>query len=156
MNRNYWMVVLVAMVGCGAPASDTSAPAASDEAAPAGSETKPAGSDSKPAGSASKASVEATLVSFNPDGAPVAEFEAPGMHCEMCAAKIVQVMKEKPGVVDVKADAGTKIVSVAYADDEFESDFAIEAVAEAGFGEATPVEAAAAEETPAEEATVEG
>ncbi|QDT68445.1 Heavy-metal-associated domain protein [Planctomycetes bacterium MalM25] len=146
MNGKLWMVVLVAMVGCGAPASDTSTPA--EDAAPAGS-------DSKPAGEASVGEVGATLVSFNPDGAPVAEFEAPGMHCEMCAAKIVQVMKEKPGVVDVKADAGTKILSVAYSDDEFESDFAIEAVSEAGFGKATPVEGAS-EDTPAEEPTVEG
>lgn len=122
MIRKTWMIALLAAVGCGTPASDTTT----------------------------------TLVAFNPDGAPVAEFEAPGMHCQMCAASIVKVLKEKPGVIDVKADAATKIVSVAYADDEFESDFAIEAVAEAGFGEATPVEAASAEETPAEEATVEG
>ena len=139
MIRKTWMIALVAAVGCGAPATDTSVIA-----------------DEAPAGSDSKGEVTATLVAFNPDGAPVAEFEAPGMHCQMCAAKIVQVMKEKPGVIDVKADAATKIVTVAYADDQFESDFALEAVAEAGFGEATPVESAPAEETPAEEPTVEG
>lgn len=85
-------------------------------------------------------SAEVTQVVFNEAGAPVVEIEAPGMHCENCAASIVEALREKPGVVDVKADAKTKLVSVAVEEADFKADDAIAAISEAGFGEATMVE----------------
>ncbi|MEO0531006.1 MAG: heavy-metal-associated domain-containing protein [Planctomycetota bacterium] len=135
MLRLSWLVLAIAVVGCGTPATEnTSAPAGDEAATPAGSGAKPAGSDSK--GSASKEDVTVTQVAFNADGAPVVEFEAPGMHCEFCAATIVGLLKDKPGVVDVMADAETKVVTVAVEEAEFESEKIVEAIADAGFAEA--------------------
>lgn len=90
---------------------------------------------------------ESTPVVFNAVGAPVVEFEAPAMHCESCAATVVAALREKPGVVDVKADSGTGIVSVAVEEAAFTPDTAIAAIADAGFGEATLVEEAAPTES---------
>lgn len=113
MSRFFYGILLAAAsIGCGTPVNDTGVAASA-----------------------------ATPVEFNVTGAPVVELEAPGMDCEACAARICKVVKANPGVVDVKADAVTKVVSVAVSEAEFESDSAIEAIAEAGFGEATLVEA---------------
>ena len=49
-------------------------------------------------------------------------------------------MKDQPGVVDVKADAETKLVSLAVeAKTEFDAEAAVAAIDEAGFGEASLV-----------------
>lgn len=85
-------------------------------------------------------SAEVTPAVFNEVGAPVVEIEAPGMHCENCAASIVEALRDKPGVIDVKADAETKLVSVAVVASEFQPDDAIAAIDEAGFGDAALVE----------------
>lgn len=123
MSRFFGILLVAAAIGCGTPAYDTGVVASSeaiDESV--------------------TVDVEVTPVEFNLTGAPVVELDAPGMHCEVCAASIVKAIKSKPGVVDVKADAETKVVSVAVSETEFESDFAIEAIAEAGFGEATLID----------------
>lgn len=132
MSRFVWMLMLAAATGCGTPTVEEMVLSSAEE------ETGTA--------------IEVTPVEFNVTGAPVLELEAPGMHCEACAASIVQAIKEKPGVLDAKANAATKVVTVAIKDDEFESDFAIEAVAEAGFGEATLIDTVAPikDEVPAE------
>ncbi|TWT94064.1 Heavy-metal-associated domain protein [Botrimarina colliarenosi] len=98
------------------------------------------GTATTPTASSTDAVETATPVAFNVADAPVVEFEAPGMHCEACAATIVETLREKPGVIDVKADAETKIVTVAVEEPAFEADAAIAAIADAGFGEATLVE----------------
>lgn len=123
MSRFIWMMTLAVAVGCGAPASDTVPVAESGQEA------------------AHAEGFVMTAAEFNVAGAPVVELDAPGMHCEACAANICKAIKDKPGVVDVKANAETKVVSVAVSDTEFETDFVIEAIAEAGFGEATVLEA---------------
>jgi copper chaperone CopZ len=79
-------------------------------------------------------------VVFNAVGAPVVEFEAPVMHCEACAATIVETLRDKPGVVDAKADPVSKIVTVAIKEESFEPETVIAAIEDAGFGEATLVE----------------
>lgn len=81
-------------------------------------------------------SVETTAVAFNPEGAPVVEFEAPGLHCENCAASLRKSLDDLAGVVDVKADADTKSVKVAINEAEFDRDAAVAAIAESGFGAA--------------------
>lgn len=127
------MLLAVALVGCDAPNSEPVVPV--DDTAPADENME------KPVGDAiDEKDVSVTPASFNLQDAPVVEYKAPEMHCVVCAASIVKAMKEKPGVVDVKADPETKIVSVAIDKSKFESNSAIDAVAEAGFGEATPLE----------------
>jgi copper chaperone CopZ len=93
-------------------------------------------------------------VVFNAAGAPVVEFEAPVMHCEACAATIVETLRDKPGVVDAKADPVSKIVTVAIKEESFEPETVITAIDDAGFGEATLVEEVAPieEEKPADNA----
>jgi copper chaperone CopZ len=81
-----------------------------------------------------------TNVVFNAKGAPVVEFEAPVMHCEACAATIVEALRDKPGVVDAKADPESKIVTVAIKEEVFEPETVIAAIEDAGFGDATLVE----------------
>lgn len=138
MLHKSWLLIVIAVVGCGAPAAtettDTSAPAGDESTAPVGSDAKPAGSDTKD--TAAKIDVTVTQVAFNAGGAPVVEFEAPGMHCEFCAATIVGVLQDKPGVVDVMADAETKVVTVAVEESEFQSETIVAAIADAGFAEA--------------------
>lgn len=95
-----------------------------------------------------------TAAEFNADGAPTVEFSAPGMHCEVCAAGVCDALREQPGVVDVKADAEKKVVTVAVEQASFEPATVIDAIAEANFGEATLVEEATEATAPeAEEAS---
>lgn len=93
-------------------------------------------------------------VVFNADGAPVVEFEAPDMECEACAATIVDTLRNKPGVIDAKADPISKIVTVAVEEESFQPDTVIAAIEDAGYGEATLVEEVAPieAEKPAENA----
>lgn len=126
------LVISMALVGCGAPATDTSAPA---------KEEAPAGSESKPSGSATKVDASLFKVSLNEEGTPQLLFKSPDMHCEACAASIVQAVKETPGVVDVEADAETKVVSVTVDEETFEAKAVVEAVVDAGFDGIEPVEA---------------
>lgn len=111
--KRHLVWLLLAAAGCGAPATSTTASDTDDPTTP---------------------------VVFNAGGAPVVEFEAPVMHCEACAATIVQALRDKPGVVDAKADAESKIVTVAIEESSFDPETAIAAIADAGFGEATLVE----------------
>ncbi len=120
MRRFSLLLVSLIAVGCGSPAADV-APTAEAPAPKA-------------------AEAEVTAVAFNVDDSPVVEFETPGMHCSACAANIVKALRDKPGIVDVKANAETKIVTVAVDESEFTPETAIKAVEEAGFGEATLVE----------------
>lgn len=144
MLRKSWLLIVVAAVGCGtAPTGDSATPAASTTAAmtPDGA-TAPAVSSPKPAADATapddteETDVTVTQVAFNANGAPVVEFKAPGMHCEFCAATIVGVLQDKPGVVDVMADAETKVVTVAIKEGDFESETIVAAIADAGFANA--------------------
>lgn len=138
MSRLVWILLLGVAVGCGAPATD--GPVATGA----------------PAGGAEGVGFTVTPVAFNTAGAPTVELDAPGMHCGACAANICKALKEQPGVVDVKADADTKVVTVAIDDAAFETDAAITAIAEAGFGEATVHETASpVEDDAATEATGE-
>ena len=81
-----------------------------------------------------------TSIVFNVSGAPVVEFEAPVMHCEACAATIVEALRDKPGVVDAKADPVSKIVTVAIKEESFEPETVVAAIEDAGYGKATLVE----------------
>ena len=130
MSRLFGLIVLSLVVGCGeAPTSDVSTDAAT-ETAVGGSDAT--GSDSKGSGSAAKT----TAVVFNLAGAPVVEFEAPKMHCEACEANVRKALLAEVGVLDVKADAESGLVQVAVDESTFETDTAIQAIADAGFGEA--------------------
>lgn len=93
-------------------------------------------------------SSEATVVEFNPTSAPVVEFEAPGLHCPNCSAKMERLMAEVPGVVDVKADSETKVISIAFDESSFDQQEAITAIESSGFGpEPAEAEATETEET---------
>ena len=90
--------------------------------------------------------LKVTPVAFTDAGDPVVEFEAPVMHCEACAATIVSTLKENKSVIDASANPETKIVSVTFSQQGFNPEASIAAgevvaaIADAGFGEATPVE----------------
>ncbi|WP_425397640.1 heavy-metal-associated domain-containing protein [Aeoliella sp.] len=79
------------------------------------------------------------VVAFNEDDNPTIEFNVPGLHCEHCAASACELVKAIDGVVDVQANAETKLVTVAVKDKDFDSDKARK-VLEEQFGEATLVE----------------
>jgi copper chaperone CopZ len=111
-----WLLAAAAMVGCGsAPEAPSVTP------------------------------LKVTPVAFTEVGDPIVEFEAPVMHCEACAATIVSALKEKKSVVDASANPETKIVSVTFSQQGFNPEASIAAgevvaaIADAGFGEATPV-----------------
>lgn len=82
---------------------------------------------------------EPVAVVFNEENNPTIEFNVPELHCEMCAASACKLVKDIDGVVDVKADAETKVVTVAVKDEAFDSEPARK-VLEEEFGEATVVE----------------
>jgi copper chaperone CopZ len=90
--------------------------------------------------------LKVTPVAYTDAGDPVVEFEAPVMHCEACAATIVSALKEKKSVIDASANPETKIVSVTFSQQGFNPKAsiaaaeAVAAIADAGFGEATPVD----------------
>jgi copper chaperone CopZ len=94
-------------------------------------------------------------VAFNTAGAPTVEFDVPGMHCEhMCAPKVRETLAAQPGVVDVKVDIDTKVVTVAVESDKFDAEKAIAALVEADF-EDTTLHAEAADPKTDEPATEE-
>ena len=81
-----------------------------------------------------------TLVAFNPDGAPTREFTVDGMHCQYaCVDKVKTVMKEQPGVKDVKVDFENKLVTVAVDDAVFQDQQAVASLEDHQFT-AQPVE----------------
>ncbi|MEQ8849585.1 heavy-metal-associated domain-containing protein [Botrimarina sp.] len=139
------LVALLALVGCEpqdganepAGTAPPAAPAETDEAGemPEEGAATPAADD----GAAVDANSALQTVSYTAgeaagDGS-VVELKAPGMHCEMCAASVVKALDGKPGVVEVKADPSTKLVSLTVDRSQFDRDAAIEAINETGFGE---------------------
>lgn len=90
--------------------------------------------------------LKVTPIAFSEAGDPIVEFDTPGMHCGACAATIKKRLGEQETVVEVTTDADTKVVRVTFVKDGFDAaesmaaGEAVAAIAEAGFGEATPIE----------------
>ncbi|MEN0109850.1 MAG: heavy-metal-associated domain-containing protein [Planctomycetota bacterium] len=90
--------------------------------------------------------IKLTALSYSETGDPIVDFYTPGMHCEACAATITKRLGEQDAVVDVSADAETKVVRVTFVKDGFNAEEsmaageAVAAIADAGFGEATPID----------------
>ena len=77
--------------------------------------------------------VEAKPAAFNEGGAPTVEIKVSNMECKSCAGSICRILKDAPGVVDVKADADTKLVTIAVDEESFDPDSATQALNEKFF-----------------------